>query len=58
MKPDFTSHDCEIEKRAVAGRTERRVSCSCGFQGPWRKGRTSAYRDRDAHEDRRLAGEA
>lgn len=53
------THDSEIERRTAAdGRPEYRVSCSCGFVGPWRLTRSSARRDRDNHEDRIAAGEA
>lgn len=61
MKPDLGAHDSEIETRIDAtleGGTRYRVSCSCGFNGLWRKHRQSARRDRDALEDRRAAGEA
>jgi hypothetical protein len=51
--------DSEIERRVAAdGRLEYRVTCSCGFVGPWRLARSSARRDRDNHEDRRACGEA
>jgi hypothetical protein len=49
------THDIEIES---ADRLKFRVSCSCGFLGPWRKHRRTARKDRDAHEERRAWGEA
>lgn len=50
-------HDMEIESHPVAGMGGR-ISCSCGFVGPWRKSRSSVYRDRDAHEGRTAEDEA
>lgn len=54
----LAAHDMEIEPAPIAGMGEYRISCSCGFVGPWRKGKRSVYRDRDAHEDRMAAAEA
>jgi hypothetical protein len=64
-------HDLEIEKRAqsdierrrcmregTSGATyEYRVSCSCGFNGPWRLARKTANRDSDRHLERMAHGE-
>lgn len=53
------THDLEIDKQlALDGVIYHRVSCSCGFQGPWRKSRRTARRDGDNHEDRRTCEEA
>lgn len=48
----LVTHSGEIEKRTTDGIVERRVSCSCGFLGPWRRGRSTAYSDREDHETR------
>lgn len=48
----FPGHDMQIEPHPVAGMGEHRVSCSCGFVGPWRKSKRSVYRDRDGHVTR------
>jgi len=56
------THDWEIERVAagetVLGQAKHRVSCSCGFLGPWRAKRRTARADGEAHDDRRAAGEA
>jgi len=46
-------HEIEIERRGEVDK-ECRVSCSCGFIGPWRKTRSTAAKDSDDHEERVL----
>lgn len=52
------THEIESKLNASDACKNYRASCSCGFVGPWRLTRRSARRDRDAHDDRRAAGEA